>query len=109
MTLEVNTVAWERRGTGGPYFYRSVRRGRTVTRKYLGQGPAAEQAARQDEQRRAAREAQRQAVAEQQALMQPIQTLVKDLAAEANLLFEASMMGLGMHRVNYGRWRRKRG
>jgi hypothetical protein len=100
-------MGWEYRGEAGPYYYRSVRCGETVRRKYFGKGLAAQLAAREDAERRAAE------AAEQLELMAEIkQTQMNDLLAfeidsNANLILEASMLTAGYRRTNYGPWRRQ--
>jgi hypothetical protein len=52
---------------GRRVYYHAVRRGKAVRRVYLGDGPAAMAVADQIEQRKQAREAQRQELAEMEA------------------------------------------
>ena len=102
-------MGWESRGKAGPYYYRSVRRGKRVLREYLGRGVAAERAAREDEQLRAARAQEHQAIIAEMAQAEPIQLMADNLEEEITLLTEASMLTEGYRRTNYGPWRRKRG
>lgn len=102
-------MGWERRGTAGPYYYRSLRRGRRVVKQYFGAGDEAQRAPREDAERRASRAAQRQAVREETGQVQPIARLTNNVAIDANLLLEAVLLASGLHRHNYGPWRARRG
>ena len=100
-------MAWERRGNRR-YYYRSIRRGRRVVKQYFGRGPLAEQAAREDAERRAARERERQAMLAEMRGMQEVARLTDQVETDARLLLDATMLASGLHRPNYGPWRRKR-
>ena len=102
-------MAWEQRGTAGPYFYRSVRHGGRVTKVYYGKGVAAGEAAKKVERRRVAREQGRRAILAEMAHADPIRLLTAEADAEMKLLTEATMLAAGFHRSNYGPWRRRRG
>ena len=102
-------MAWERRGTAGPFYYRSVRRGGRVVKQYFGKGSTAQQAAQEDEQRRAAREQERRAIVAEMAQDQSIRLMTNDFEEETKLLTEASMLAAGYRRTNYGPWRKQRG
>ena len=102
-------MGWERRGSAGPYYYRSLRRGGRVIKQYCGCGRRAERAAKEDSERRADRLAQRQAAREERRRMQPAVALTNSVATDANLILQAVLLASGLHRHNYGRWRVRRG
>ena len=102
-------MAWERRGPGGNrYYYRSVwQRGR-VRKIYVGKGPAAEQAAREDQEKQAARAAQQYATEIERALEKPARDLMAGLDSEINVAIRSALMAAGFHQHARGQWRRKR-
>ena len=100
-------MAWELRGNKR-YYYRSIRRGRRVTKEYFGRGPRAEQAAREDEKRRAECEHERQAMMQDILEIQEITRMTNQVQADVRLLFDAALLASGFHRNNYGQWRAKR-
>lgn len=101
-------MGWERRGTAGPYYYRSERRGNRILKQYCGKGQAAQQAAREDEQRRATRERDRREVLAEAAQAGQIELVTKELDEATKVLAEASLLAAGFHRPNYGPWRKRR-
>ena len=102
-------MGWERRGSAGPYYYRSLRRGGRVVKQYCGFGSRGELAAKEDAERRAAQAAKQQAVREEMRTMQPAVALTSNVATDANLFLEAVLLTSGLHRNNYGPWRARRG
>jgi hypothetical protein len=102
-------VAWERRAGAGPFYYRAKRTDGKVVKEYFGRGEKAQQAAREDVERRAARAAKRQAVHDEMRKIQPAVALTSNVATDANLLLEAIFLAAGLRRRNYGRWRLQRG
>ena len=92
---------------GRPYYYRNRRQGRKVVRQYVASGHlalvAAEQDARQREQRRAREAAEEHRRSEYEAARGPL----LDLVAEAETLSHAVLIDAGYHRQNRGPWRRK--
>jgi hypothetical protein len=100
-------MGWEARGGGRLYYvsYRKVH-GR-VTRQYLGTGPAAALAAKAATERRAAREAQVEALrAEDQRHAAAVGPL-DELARLTDLLMKATLIGFGYHQHG-GEWRRRK-
>jgi hypothetical protein len=68
-------MGWEYRARGGPYYVRhTIRHGQT-TREYLGRGPSAEQAAREDAEARARRDQERTAWQQLESLDAQVGTL----------------------------------
>jgi len=102
-------VGWEWRENAGPYYYRVERCGRKVVKHYFGRGKRAEQAAREDAERRAARAEAKQAIREEMCRTQPAIRMTSDVGSDASLLLEAVLIASGLNRHNYGPWRVRRG
>ena len=89
-------------------FYHAVRRGTTVRRLYLGDGPMAKSVSESIEQRKQFRESQRQALADRETQYRsgiaPLDTLETILDG----LVGASLLMSGHHRHDRGEWRRKK-
>jgi hypothetical protein len=102
-------MGWERRNsTSHLYYYRGRRINGRVVKEYFGNGFAAHQAAREDAERRADRDAERKAIIAEKIQMQPIHEMATDLDDATAILVEASMLAGGYHRINYGAWKRRR-
>jgi hypothetical protein len=104
-------VAWERRGASKQsYYYRSRRwpDGRVV-KVYVGLGDRAVAMAAAVALARAERAADRQAVNEEESQLACPDALTHELTEVAQLLLEAALIAAGLHRQNYGPWRRRRG
>ena len=66
-------MAWEKRNRNGRYYYYHAQRdGKSVRKTYVGHGARARELARQVEQRKASREAERWAIKELEARLWPI-------------------------------------
>lgn len=103
-------MAWEkRRGTRALYYFRSIRKGRSVRKVYYGRSQLAHQAAQEDADRRASRAAERLALVDKISRSQPLATLTANLDGDTQVLVEAEMLAAGFHRQNYSRWRHRRG
>jgi hypothetical protein len=102
-------MAWEQRRNGRVYFY-SVRRDATgqVVKQYLGRGPRAIAAAAALAQRRARAEADRQAVRDEIARLEPVDRLTRELDDRARLLSEACLLARGFRRYKSGTWGKRR-
>jgi hypothetical protein len=101
-------LAWELRNYRLCY-YRSRRTPEgKVVRDYMGSGPRAVAAAAAVARAKALREADRQALLEEQARLAGADDDTEQLAEVGTVLFEASLLVSGFHRQNYGPWRRKR-
>src|SRR3712207_5762858 len=100
-------MSWDQKGKYGPYYYRTLREGRTVRKLYLGKGKQAEAAARDVEQRRQARQAAREAWHQEQARLAGAEQQLHDLRALAQVLVRAFLDGAGYHE-HRGEYRRRR-
>ena len=103
-------MGWERRGKSGKLVYYRVTRTaeRGVVKQYLGAGERAAAAAADVARSEARRQADRQAVHDEQARLARPDGLSEELVRVAELLMEATLLATGFHRRNYGKWRRKR-
>lgn len=104
-----NAMAWERRRNGRLYFYRTrYVAGRTV-KEYVGRGPKAEQAAKEDASKRAQREACLLSKRERRREYESVQMTFTALAAECQSLVRASLLSAGYYQHARGKWRKRRG
>ena len=99
-------MAWEKRGTNGPYYYRAVRVNGQVRKIYYGKGLAGELAANLDVAARREHE-QRAAVVRRskeryQAALEPLYMLEQCVGA----LMRLELVSAGYH-YNWGKWRRR--
>jgi hypothetical protein len=102
-------MAWERRGPGGNrYYYRCEWRGGRCIKRYLGRGPAAEAAAREDGEKRAARTIRRHIAAIEKAMEQPAKDLMTGLDGQVTVAIHSALMAAGYHRHSRGAWRKRR-
>src|SRR5262249_42189947 len=104
-------MAWERRGkSGAMYFYQTRRTDDgKVVKEYVGRGQKGRSAAEALARAKAQREAERQAIQSERASLAEADRLTAQLIAAADLLLNAALLASGYHRVNYGKWRRRRG
>src|SRR5947209_5687281 len=101
-------MAWERRGES-LFFYRSRRTPEgKVVKEFLGRGERAAAAAAAVARSQAQRDADRQAVQEEQARLAGPDGLTVELIQVAQLILEASLLSSGYHRLNFGKWRKRR-
>jgi hypothetical protein len=98
-------MAWEAR-RGRHYYYESLRIEGRPRKRYIGAGPAAEEYARLDAQRRQEREAQRNALHVEQARVAPADRALRAFGALADLLAR-SLLLLGGYHEHRGCWRRR--
>lgn len=101
-------MAWEQR-RGHWYYFRSVRTGDGSRKVYVGRGAAAQEAARQVEQDRIARLAQREAIRVEQLRYALADSSLRDLRTMLQTLVRATLIALGYHCHHRGEWRRRRG
>jgi hypothetical protein len=103
-------MGWERRARGGQcYLYRSLRAGGKVIHHYLGRGEQAARAARELETAKVIRLAERKAILDEEERTGDAHRLMLELNHRCETLLEAILLGEGLHRQNYGAWRRRRG
>jgi hypothetical protein len=79
-----------------------------VVKEFVGSGDRAASAAADVENATARRQADAQAVQEEQARLASPDGLIAELNAVTELLMVATLLASGYHRQNYGRWRKKR-
>jgi hypothetical protein len=100
-------LAWETR-FGRRYYYRGRRVNGRVHKQYLGRGPEAEAAAKEDAERhtriRAERDAHR---AEQQACKDVLEN-VEAFDRQVRGVVKATLVAMGFHQHARGQWRRRR-
>ncbi len=101
-------MGWESRH-GGMYYYRSVREGRRVIKRYYGRGPLGELAASLDEEARRRRQAESAAIAAAAAAPAPADALLAELEAACSTMLDATLVAAGFRRHDRGEWRRTRG
>jgi hypothetical protein len=101
-------MAWEKRGDGRRYFYRSERVGGRVRKTYFGAGPAASVAAGRVADDRAARAEAVAALRSERERLKPVERAVEALAAGTDLALAAALLAAGFHKHDRGAWRRKR-
>ncbi len=101
-------MAWESRGGTGRYYTRSVRRDGRVIRRYVGTGDVAEAAAAADRDRRAARNAEREARRLALGRLAAADSQVTALCEAAETAQRACLLMAGYHRHDRGQWRRTR-
>lgn len=101
-------MGWEQRPGGHKYFYRSVRRGDHITRRYFGRGPAAEHAAKVVELARQERlEKQRHQRAAQQSDAQLVAEL-DEYVQEQRIMERVVLLVAGLYQHDRGPWRVRR-
>ena len=100
-------MSWDAKTPGGKraYYYRSVRRGDRICKVYLGRGPEAEEAARQIEERRQVRQAQREALHEELLRVGVAEQHLRELHDVTYLLVSAALTGAGYYRRR-SEWRK---
>jgi hypothetical protein len=99
-------MGWEARPTG-TYYYRSVRIGRRVTKRYYGRGAIATQAEWLDAEARKRRDDEREALRADRRRLEPVEKLMKDLDVLCRRMFEAMLLAAGYHKT-HRTWRCRR-
>jgi hypothetical protein len=103
-------MGWERRGCGRLYYYRVYRTpDGTVTKEYCGRAGRAAAAAAAVARSQAQSAGDRRAVQEERGRLAGPSSLLAELVGVAQLLLEAALLSNGYHRLNYGKWRKRRG
>lgn len=102
-------MAWEKRRNGRLYYYRSRRNadGRVV-KEYLGCGPEAVAAAKEDAARKAERMALRQEEQQQRLADLTLGHQILNVYTDAGALLEAALLAAGFHRPGRKPWRKRR-
>jgi len=103
-----NTMAWETRGGPGHYYTRSTRVEGRVLRQYVGTGDVGEATASADHERRAARDAEREARRSTISRLAEMDRQVAVLCEAAETATRASLLLGGYQRHDRGHWRLKR-
>lgn len=104
-----SAMSWHTKRKGGTrYYYRSFRENGRSRKQYVGIGSAAEAAACDDQQRRQAREAQREALSTELAQVAVADSLLMELKTSVDLLLHASLVAAGYHLHKRTSWRRRR-
>ena len=101
-------MAWEQRKRGGWYYTRSRRINGRVVREYVGGGLRGELAAAEDARKRAVREAQRKARAEEQQRLSRQDVPLEKLNTLCSELVQQLLEAAG-HYQRRGEWRKRRG
>jgi hypothetical protein len=100
-------MGWEKR-PGGVYYYRSVRDGSRVRKRYYGRGQTGELAAGFDDMARRRRRDAAKALEDERVRLHPLDELIAVLDAACKFAVEAELTAAGFHRQNYCAWRRRR-
>ncbi len=102
-------MAWESRA-GIRYYYRSSRdRAGCVKKEYFGRGAAALAAAAEDDYKRQRELNVRQQIADELQKTCNARQSTDRLQSEVTTMLSAVLLAEGLHRPNYGQWRRRRG
>ena len=102
-------MAWEMRA-GIRYYYRSKRdRAGCVKKEYFGRGAAALAAAAEDDYKRQRELDVRQQIADELQKTCNARQSTDRLQSETTTMLSAVLLAEGLHRPNYGQWRRRRG
>lgn len=99
-------MAWEQR-RGRPYYYRKVRQGERVYSKYVGAGLLAQLAAKEDDDQRRHRAAQRAADHAAHQVEAQIDQQLTAVESVIAALTRAALFAAGYHQ-HKGQWRMKR-
>ena len=99
-------MGWEER-RGRSYYYRSVREGKRVRKKYVGGGSFGQLLAQLDELERLQREEEEASWREERERLQLSAAFLRELEEAAEILIRAQLLVAGFHK-HKGEWRRKR-
>ena len=91
-----------------PYYYRSVREGERVRKKYVGGGTLGEVAAELDELKRQQREEEAAYWREERERLERSAAFLQELEEAAEVLVRAHLLASGCHK-HKGQWRKQRG
>src|SRR5262249_49740661 len=98
-TEGADTMSWEAR-PGGTYYYRSIRIGGRVKKRYYGRGALATQVEWLDAEARRRRSDERDALHTEQRRLGPLEKVMKDLEEACRWMLEASLLGAGYYQWN---------
>src|SRR5215218_5118972 len=99
-------MGWEER-RGRLYYYRSVREGKRVRKKYVGGGALGQLVAQIDELERLQRKEEEASWREERERLQRSAEFLRELEEAAEILSRAELLVAGFHK-HKGEWRRKR-
>ena len=100
-------MSWIRRNQRH-YYSRSYRVDGSIVREYVGGGAAGEQAATEDAQRRAQRQAATATRRAEQDRWDQATSTLQELCDLSDLLVRAALLAAGYHQHSRSTWRRKR-
>lgn len=106
--FEETTVPWTVRNHGGRYYVRSSRTQGVRHFQYFGKGPAAQQAAAEDAEKRHKQLNLVQTRRDDDSLWRRTTAPLDQLNLVTMLLMRAALYVAGYHRHDGGEWRRKR-
>jgi hypothetical protein len=100
-------MAWEKRGNR-LFYYRSYRDRTTgrVWKQYIGSGPAAEEAARQDAARRAEKAARRRDERAAEQRYEAAHAVLLALVRDCDAITRSALAEAGFYQHHRGEWRR---
>ena len=101
-------MAWEKR-RGHLYYYRSQWNQGRVVKIYMGKGPKAEAAAREDAAKRAERAERRYAAEMDRLREEPAKDLMADFDGQVKIMLRGALLDAGYHQHDRGKWRKRRG
>jgi hypothetical protein len=99
-------MAWEIRSRGS-YYYRSVKIGGHVVKQYFGRGAIGTVAESYDAKARQRRDAERDALRDEQDRLEPADRAMTALDAACRQVLEATLLAAGFHQ-NRRSWRKRR-
>ena len=99
-------MPWEQRGNQ-TYYYRSRKIAGRVVKEYVGGGLVGALAAREDEERRRKRDAQRAALQADRDAFEAAEAAYDAFAWAADALMSAALVAAGYHRHDRGQWRKR--
>jgi hypothetical protein len=101
-------VAWEERGKGRRYYYRSQRSGDRVVKEYFGAGVGGDMAAADDDAKRQQFSIIAEARHAEQRKLEELEHTLAKLDTIADTLTRATLAAAGFHQHHRGEWRKRR-
>lgn len=102
-------MGWEQRARGGLYYTRSHKTRGKVIREYVGTGPAAQLAARADQESRQLRAELTESWRREREALEQLDRAITDLSDQTEDATRAALFASGYRRHRRGEWRKKRG